>query len=81
MKDKANIEITTREAALIRLLRSVPIPDGLTMENAGAIMKTRLEIDALIEKADKAFGEDGQAAEAAQTPAVSEPHGSKRKRH
>jgi hypothetical protein len=51
--DTVTIEITKEEAALLPLLYKVPLSTNL--EAAVNVMKTKLLVDGLIEKANKAF--------------------------
>jgi hypothetical protein len=51
--EKATIEITKEEAALLPLLYKVPMQ--VTPEAAPRAMKLKLQIDGLVEKAQKAF--------------------------
>lgn len=84
-KDEAVIRITAREAALIGHLREVPIAPGATLQNAMQIMKLRMEVDTLIDKAQAPFKAEGEAPKAEPEPAgetpAPAPEKSKRKRH
>lgn len=78
MKDKANVELTARQADIIsRLLPTVRISGELA--EVMVMAKLKLEVDEIIQIVQKAFRENGQTVEAA--PTANEPNKSKRKRH
>lgn len=75
--DKAVIELTKEEAALLPLLYKVPM--STTLEAAPQFMKYRLLVDGLVQKANAAFGESAPPpVEAQPAPQAYKP---KRKRH
>jgi hypothetical protein len=55
--EKATIEITKEEAALLPLLYKVPL--DLKIEAAPQAMRLKLQIDALVQKVQKAFEKEG----------------------
>lgn len=72
--EKATVEITKEEAALLPLLYKVPM--SATLESAPQMMKHKLIVDGLIEKVKKAF-----AGPAVNPPTADGENKPKRKRH
>lgn len=59
MKDKATVEFTAKQAQIItKLLPAAPLPPGLDLSAATIIMKTKLEVDEIVEQIKKAFEEN-----------------------